>query len=143
MLGTIGLAALDLNDFEPVSDPLRKPSWVITINPRGHIALNNAFQSELIKHTSDLNLGFAIHKTDPRIMRIFLTETPNYTFNKSGSGKNDTDFTRMLVERGITLPARYEISWVEELNSWIAQSNTGLNPNAVKDSINATRKKKV
>lgn len=63
-------------------------------------------------------LGFAYHKRDKRILLLFPTDTPNYTFPQSGSRK-DPAFTQSLVADGIALPARYAVAWNEEAAAWV------------------------
>ena len=130
---------INLADFAPVPEPHRFSSWVLSFKPQGTVVLNEAFRRELKRHTDQLDLGFEISTTDPRIMRLFVTDNPNYRFSNSGSGKKDPALTRTLVERGITLPAHYEITWHANINSWIARSGGALVATAAKDSVGITR----
>ena len=80
----------------------------INISPSGYVSLNRYLMEEISARMETFQLGFAYHKRDKRILLLFPTDTPNYTFPQSGSRK-DPAFTQSLVADGIALPARYAV----------------------------------
>ena len=132
---------INLEDFEPIPEAINNfPALAVSVLPSGDVRLNERFQRELAKHLDSFNLGFEISKKDTRILRIFITDTPNYRFPKNGK-KKDKDFTRTLVESGIVLPAKYIAEWHEEFASWIAILSEELKPNALADTLKKASKK--
>ena len=132
---------INLEDFEPIPEAMNDfPSLAISVLPSGDVRLNDRFQRELAKHVDSFKLGFEINKKNKRILRIFITDTPNYTFPKNGK-KKDRVFTKTLVESGVVLPAKYIVEWHEEFASWIAILNEELKPNALTDTLKKATKK--
>jgi len=126
---------LKLEDFEPIPEARHPQScFAISILPNGDVRLNDRFQREILRHTDLLKLGFHINGKDPRFLRIFITETPNYSFPKNGSRK-DRNFTQSLVQKGIALPAKYVAEWSEEFASWIAVFDEELKPDALAKTL--------
>jgi|GEM_PF-2474121 len=131
---------LCLEDFEPIPEAKSLLSCMaINISPNGHISINSCLQREIKKCTDSFKLGFELHKTDKRILRLFVTDSPNYSFLKSGS-KKDPDFTRSLVSSGISLPAKYVAEWNSDLASWIAISDNELKPDSLSGTLGQHKK---
>lgn len=114
-----GNMTIDFSDFELIPEAKRATSGcAINISPSGYITLNRYLLQEVKQRASSLQLGFAYHKQDKRILPLFPSDTPNYTFPPSGS-KKDTAFSQSLVADGIPLPARYIATWNEEARAWV------------------------
>ena len=133
---------INLEDFEPIPAPKRKMSTsAINISPSGHVSLNKYLQAEIKQHTDHFHLGFEIHKTDHRILLLRVMEDPNYPFNSDG-GKKDPDFSKLLLNNGVVLPARYEVKWNEEASAWVGVLCGEIIPNAVEKSLETARRKR-
>lgn len=111
--------SIDRSEFKPIPEPGRvKSGCAINVSPSGHISLNKRLMEELRAHTDSLAFGFDWHRQDKRILLLYLTETPNYTFPAAGSRK-DTAFSQALVADGIPLPARYTVAWNKGAACWV------------------------
>ena len=129
-------------DFEPIPEvESTLTACAINIAPSGSVRLNDRLQREIRKHTDVFNLGFEINRKDKRILRLFISDEPNYTFKKDGA-QHDIKLTQYLVDNGISLPARYIVHWDEAMNSWIAILNEEINPSALKDTLKNAQKKR-
>ncbi len=112
---------INLNDFEPLSEPQRSAArCAINVSPTGQVTLNSHFMRELKKYTNSMSFAFYSKKSDKSILLLFLSNTPNYTFSAKGTRK-DTDFSRSLVRAGISLPARYLVSWEPAQQIWVCE----------------------
>ncbi|TCL45137.1 hypothetical protein [Harryflintia acetispora] len=130
---------LNLDDFEVLTQP-RAPGIgpCININSSGHISLNAKLMACL--HTRELRVLVSRDKET-----ILLDEQGEATFRfpKDGSVKA-VDFTRGLVERGISLPARYQVVWSEKNQLWVGTRQRPLkapNPVELAQKLDKGRKK--
>ena len=122
---------IDMADFELIPEARRATSGcAINVSPSGNVSLNRRLMEELQARTDSLKLGFACHKRDKRILLLFPTDDPNYTFPASGSRK-DTAFSQSLVADGIPLPARSPVGWYVDASAWVGV----LSGDRVKDSL--------
>ncbi|HJB27156.1 MAG TPA: hypothetical protein H9662_11200 [Firmicutes bacterium] len=132
-------ATIEINreDFEAIPEAQQmKSNCAINISPRGVISLNKSLLQQIRKHTKELKLGFECHKKDKRILLLYITDHPNYTFPEGGARK-DKRFTRSLVEDGISIPARYLVEWNERANAWVGILNQETSTDALEKSLKA------
>jgi len=130
-------------DFEPIPEvESRMATCAINIAPSGSVRINDRLLREIRKHTATLNLGFEINRNDARILRLFVSDKPNYTFKKDGL-RCDTKLTKYLVDSGISLPARYVAHWNEGANAWIAILNDELHPSSLVNTLKLAQRKRV
>ncbi len=137
MLPNASTMKVDLADFDLIPEAQRPVSCcAVNVSPSGQVSLNKRMLEELRRQSVSLKLGFACHKQDKRILLLFPTNTPNYTFPASGSRK-DTNFAQALVEDGIALPARYTMTWNEGAGAWVGILNAERVPDALSVSLKA------
>ena len=132
---------INLADFEPVPDARNVVRYAISFSVRGMITLNEAFRKEIKNHAAGLCMGFDINKKDCRLLRLYTTDTPNYTFNSTFT-KKDTQLTRRLVNGGISLPARYCVQWHEPTHSWIACFDGDIDTSALASTVTRSKSKR-
>lgn len=136
---------IDLSEFEPIPEARRLACPAINVSLSGYVSLNKPLLDEIQRRAHTLKLGFAWHKHDKRILVLYPTETPNYTFPGGGSRK-DTYLTQTLVEEGIVLPARYFVKWNDKASAWVGILSGDRVPDALTSSLNPgqrTRRKRV
>jgi hypothetical protein len=110
---------IDRSEFEPIPWVRRAtPGCAINVSRRGQVTLNARLIENIKARTDSFSFGFAWHKQDKRILLLYLTDTPNYSFPDSGSRK-DKAFSQALVADGIPLPARFAFSWNEGAACWV------------------------
>ena len=130
---------IDRNDFEPIPQPQRfSPVCAINISASGQVTLNKNLLEAVRSRTGSLRLGFARHKQNSKILLLFPTDTPNYSFSACGT-RRDREFSRSLVAGGIPLPARYIVEWNEEAGAWVGILKGELSKNALAQSLNGSR----
>ena len=132
---------IDLADFEPIPDARNVARCAITFSVRGMITFNEAFRAEIKNHTDSFCMGFDINKKDCRVLRLHISEAPNYTFNRTFT-KKDTQLTRRLVEGGVSLPARYCAQWHEPAHSWIACFDGDIDTSALASTVTRAKAKR-
>lgn len=110
--------APDASLLEPVPPPApsgRSPA--ITVSPSGHVALNGCLREAAVRMAPALRVDFSASAD-----RTYLVLRPSaagpYQFPKSGRIK-DVAFSRSLVAAGISLPARYAVTWNEAAGGWV------------------------
>lgn len=133
---------INRSDFELVPE-VRRPGTgcAVNISPSGQVSLNKPLIEQIRQKTGALKLGFACRREDKRVLLLFETDTPNYGFPASGSRK-DVRLTRSLVESGITLPARYAVSWNPGASAWVGVLCGEPTEDALAGSLKAGRRKK-
>lgn len=133
---------IDWEEFELIPEACRpQAGCAVNISAGGQVSLNKRLTEEIRKKAGTLKLGFACRKKDRKVLLLIPTQTPNYTFPASGSRK-DLQFTRSLVECGISLPARYAVSWNSEASAWVGVLCGETTENALRSSLQNGRKKK-
>lgn len=145
MLLSPGKMKIDLCNFKEISPPRRTISCcALNVSPKGQVSLNKMLMDEINQHVDSFHLGFAHHEEDKRIIALYKSENPNYTFS-SGGGRKDVAFSQSLIEDGITLPARYVVEWNESANAWVGVLDRDKDPNALVHTLkksNCKRKTK-
>lgn len=132
--------AIDLNDYELIPEVVRH-TGSISIRPDGQITLNDRLLAEVRQRTDSLRFRFMIHRQDKHRLLLLLSDNPNYSFPSSGS-KKDREFSKLLVEHGVPLPARYNTVWSDALNGWTGEFAGSLTDNALKTSLQPRRRAK-
>lgn len=136
MVSDASTMKIDMADFELIPEARRVSSGsAINISPSGYVSLNKYLMEEISARMDTFKLEFACHKQDKRILLLFPTDTPNYTF-PSGGSRRDPAFTQSLVQDGIALPARYAVAWNEQAGAWVGV----LTGERVQDSLAASLK---
>lgn len=130
--------SIDLNEYELVPEVVLH-SGSLSVRPDGQVTLNEQFLSEIRQHTESLQFRFLIHRQNKNRLLLLLGDTPNYSFRNSGS-KKDREFAKSLVKGGVTLPARYNMTWNAELNGWVGDLSAPLTQNALQNSLRSKRR---
>lgn len=110
------MSQLDLSRFELIPPPVSKnQSYLFTVNRAGEIVFNTKLIEKLAGKKAALLLS-----ADG--LEIVLDEhrEPAFFFPKSG-GKKAAEFARTISERGVVLPAKYEVIYLEEDKVWYAR----------------------
>ena len=124
MVSDASTMKIDMADFELIPEARRVSSGsAINISPSGYVSLNKYLMEEISARMDTFKLGFACHKQDKRILLLFPTDTPNYTFPSGGSRRDP-------------LPARYAVAWNEQAGAWVGV----LTGERVQDSLAASLK---
>ena len=129
------------DDFEPIPYAGNAARYAISFSARGMVAISEALRTEIKNHTDSFCMGFDINKKDCRILRLYITDTPNYTLGRNFT-KKDIRLTRRLVEGGISLPARYHVQWNEPIHSWIAYFDGDIDTSALNTTIARAKSKR-
>lgn len=120
-----------LDDFKPIPEPCRPISaCAINVSPSGQITLNAHLLHEIQKETDSMIFRFLVKKGDKSMLLLSTAGPVNYSFSPKGTRK-DITFSRSLVDTGISLPARYLVSWNSKLNAWVgvlAERSTAEDP---------------
>ncbi len=110
------MANINLDQFEVVMPTInRYTTPAVIITPDGHIRVNNSF-SKIID-----GQYFLIRANARRTQLLLepLTEKQELSFFLKKNGTiRAIDFTRELVQKGIKLPARYTVSWDNNIKMW-------------------------
>ena len=115
---------VNLSNFDLVLPPQnRVDAFTINISPSGYVNLNG----KLMLNIKSSKIVLRVNQNGKQIL---LAEQEELCFRlpKSGSIKA-IDFTRDLVKRGISLPARYSVAWNEEIKMWHCQYSASINSN--------------
>ena len=105
---------LNLEEFEELVQPQPPGTGpCINIHSSGNISLNAKLLEKL--HTRELRV---LVSHDREMILLDEKGESTFRFPKGGSVKA-VDFTRSLVEQGISLPARYEVIWSEKNQLWM------------------------
>ncbi len=104
---------VNLSDFELVQPPQKNTGTLaINICTSGYVNLNG----KLMQNVKSPKIALRVNQSGKEIL-LDEQEELSFRLPKSGSVKA-IDFTRDLVKKGIRLPARYSVSWSEELKMW-------------------------
>lgn len=104
---------IDLSQFEEII-PLPKPSQLaINITASGYVNLNERLRNKM----QLTEVGLRVNKDGTQIILNPKTDNP-FKVLKSGSIKA-IECTRKLANKGVTLPARYDAEWNEDIHMWV------------------------
>ena len=133
---------INREEFELVPEARRPVSGcAVNLSPSGQVSLNKRLLEEIKQKEPSLHLGFAWRRKDRAVLLLYSSDTPNYTFPASGSRK-DTNFSQALIKAGISLPARYAVSWNEEASAWVGLLVGECRTDALEVSLQNSRQNK-
>ena len=111
-----GSIPLDFSEFEVLKRPdTRITEMLVRVKEDGRIAINDV----LLKQIKNLKLRLLI-SPDRRTLVLDENGEANYPFPKSGV-VTDPELAQSVANRGISLPAKYVVSWHGASRVWVGQ----------------------
>ncbi|WP_298022324.1 hypothetical protein [uncultured Dysosmobacter sp.] len=141
---TPAAASIDFSAMELVPHPSASlNSMSLNVSASGHVAMNQRLYEQVVKRVPSLDLEFRI-RADCTLLALRISDSPTYKFPKGGRIK-DAAFSRRLVSAGISLPARYAMTWDPAANAWVGTLENTVQSSmarALEKSLKSTVKQK-
>lgn len=111
---------MDLSKMNVLEMPERKNAGMeVRVNGRGELALGSTLFKKLFQEGKGAFVKY-FYTDDYRVIAIQPGEEGDFRFPKSGMIKHQK-YANKLEALGYRLPAKYSISWNEEVQAWVGE----------------------